>query len=265
MVYAEAGVQTDTLTNKNIVVLKQPEKRVYKRPLKRSIKNISNATPDIQQQWRMWKGIDERNMLRNVVLEEDIYDKLRNVFGDNMSEIEKVRDTFDRSKGKAITVSPYSIEQQDNRVVARRIGGTGSSAVQGGLQRVAGNDWNGLGIEDLLQSYSVAPRFSMSEIEASQGGRSRVGSRELSSLGGLVQGIGIGGYNMRTTARRALNRFVEEARVGALGERRAESSISGATTMRPSIVQPEVLGGRAPRFGISEGMRSGSRRTEGYV
>jgi hypothetical protein len=259
----EAGVQTDTLTNKNIVVLREPKKRKMGKPrIKKQLKNIPNATPDIKQQWRMWKGIDERNMLRNVEIDEDIIDKLNDVFGVKQSDIEKALETFQKGRGTAYTFSPYSREQLDNRSVAVRIGGNRMSAIQGGMQRQRGNDWGGLGIEDLLDEYAIAPRFSMADIEASQvARRPLVGSREMSSLGGLTSGINIGGYNMRASLSRAISTF------GSLTSNRADTTMSEASrasTMRPSMARPETFTGVSPV--AKEGMRTGSRlRTEGYV
>ena len=264
----EAGVQTDTLTNKNIVVLREPKKNKIGKPkLKKQLKSIPYAKPDIKQQWRMWKGIDERNMLRNIEIDEDIIDKLTDVFGVKQSDIEKALETFQKGRGVAYTVSPYTKEQLDNRSVAGRIGGNRMSAIQGGMERQNGYDWGGLGIEDLLENvnnYQIAPRFSMAEIEASQGSggrRPRVGSREMRSLGGLMSGINIGGYNMRPSLSRAISSF------GSLSSNRADTTMSEASrasTMRPSYARPETFSGVSPQ--AKEGMRVGARlRTQGYV
>jgi hypothetical protein len=108
----------------------------------------------------------------------------------------------------------------------------------------------------------------MSEVEASQVARPRVGRSEMASLGGLTEGINIGGYNLRSS----LNRAVSASLVGtSRGLRGAMGSVGGLSNRRPESVasgaSTQVLGGRGPEFGISEGMRSGPRRrkTEGYV
>ena len=102
-----------------------------------------------------------------------------------------------------------------------------------------------------------APVISMQEVEASQtAGRS--GGRWSRVLSGIDRGNVIGGYEVGgRTLRQTLNRFVGRERgVQNVG---SASTVSAATT-RPSLVQPEVLGGRAPRYGISEGIRTGRRR-----
>ena len=274
----EAGVQTDTLTNKNIVVLREPRKNIRVSRIKKQLKGINNATPDIQQRWRMWKGIDERNMLRNIEMDEDIIDKLTDIFGTNMTEADKIRETFEKGRGPMIVGMNYSQEQLDNRRVARRIGGDSMSAYQGGLEsRRAYSGWEGVDFDALDRvsrgvgrsleevfpfssinwGESLAPRITMSEVEASQVARPRVGRSEMASLGGLTEGINIGGYNLRSSLNRAVRGAMGS--VGGLSNRRPESVASRAST--------QVLGGRGPEFGISEGMRSGPRRrkTEGYV
>jgi hypothetical protein len=262
----EVGVQTDTLTNKNIVVIRDNKKKAMGKPrVKKQLKSIPNATPDIKQQWRMWKGIDERNMLRNVEIDEDIIDKLTDVFGVNMTEADKIRETFEKGRGKMIIGTDYSKEQLDNRRVARRIGGDNTSAYQAGMEnRRAYTGWEGAdfaaldrvsrnvgrSLEEVFPFSSInwgeapAPRISMSEVEASQ--RPRVGSREMASLGESVEGMNIGGYNLRSSLNRAVRGAISS--VGGLSTTRAESLASGASTR-----------GRAPEFGLSEGMRSGPR------
>lgn len=261
----EVGTQTDTLTNKNIVVLNQKEKPMMRRRKIKSIKSISNATPDIKQQWRIWKGIDERNLLRNIEMNEDITDRLMEVFGTKQTDIEKALETFQKGRGVIIGTN-YSKEQNDNRRVARRIGGDSVSAYQGGvesrrayagwegadfdmLERVARN--TGRPVEEVFPFSSInwgdapAPRISMSEVVVSQLPRSqrpRVGARETRGLGGLVEGINLGGYNLRSTLRRYTN------------------SIGGLTTNRPETTMSQASRASTQRqYGISGGLRTGDR------
>jgi hypothetical protein len=217
-------------------------------------------------------------MLRNIEMDEDIIDKLTDIFGTNMTEADKIRETFEKGRGPMIVGMNYSQEQLDNRRVARRIGGDSMSAYQGGRESArAYSGWEGVDFDALDRvsrgvgrsleevfpfssinwGESLAPRISMSEVEASQVARPRVGRSEMASLGGLTEGINIGGYNLRSSLNRAVRGAMGS--VGGLSNRRPESVASGAST--------QVLGGRGPEFGISEGMRSGPRRrkTEGYV
>jgi len=283
MVYAEAGVQTDSLAQKNIVVIRGDVNKIGKKPkVKKALKSINGARPDIKQQWRIWKGIDERNLLRNVNIEEDMLDRLHHVFGENQSEIDKAIETFKSGRVSNVISSIYSKEQMDNRRSAASIGGNAISAVQAGDQWANGANWNMLDYSAsggreassriqaairrrLAEIDRPAPVISMDEVNASQvGTRGGRWSRVLSGIdtGNIISG----GYEVAGRAlRQSLNRFVGRERgIESVG---SSSVVSAATTVRPSIVQPEVLGGRGPRFGISEGMRSGARRprTEGYV
>lgn len=272
----EVGTQTDTLTNKNIVVIREPKKIGRKPRMKRNIRSISGATPDIQQQWRIWKGIDERNLLRNVEIDEDIVDKLTDVFGVKQSDVEKAIETFQKGRGKGtIGYQAYTKEQEDNRRVASRIGGDRISAFQGGLEgrrAYAGwenADWgmlerasmrSGRPLEEVFPFESInwgegfAPRISMAEVEATQGvpqgGRfSRI--RRQVDTGNIL------GNRLRETRERALANLGSMLRgSGGIAGRGVSSvgssRLSGAQTALGSPA-------RGPRYGISEGLRVGPR------
>lgn len=294
----EVGVQTDTLTNKNIVLIKDvPAKKLRNPPIKRNIKNINGGVPDIQQRWRMWKGIDERNLLRNVYVQEDMIDKLNNVFGVKQSEIEKARETFDKGRGRMI-MGTLTKEQMDNRASASRIGGNRMSALQGGLESARalvgweGADFDALdrmsrasgrSVEEVFPFSSInwgdapAPRISMSEVEASQSSRRPlVGARELAGLSSgnilddrlrsIPEGRSFGERNINAVLGNMLSR------TGIAGRPRDFRGVSpyqsGYSTparagSRTASGAETAVGSQTPRFGISEGMRSGARMNRG--
>lgn len=282
----EVGVQTDTLTNKNIVVLKEKQTKKGTKPrVKKNIRSITGATPDINQQWRIWKGIDERNLLRNVEIEEDIVDKLTNVFGVKQTDVEKAMETFQKGRGKGIIgFQEYTKEQEDNRRVAGIIRGDRVSAFQNGLEgRRAYTGWEGANW-DLLERASMrsgrpleevfpfssinwgdapAPRFTMSEIENSQ--RRPLLTRELRQL------------DTRNILDERLRPISERRRFGdininsALGTLLQRAGIRGnpagvssnVASQASTRVSSNVASGRQTpysRYGISGGLRTGDRR-----
>lgn len=290
----EAGVQTDTLSNKNIVVIREPRKAGTKPRAKKQLKSINGATPDIQQRWRMWKGIDERNLLRNLEIEEDIVDRLSDVFGVQQSDVQKAIETFQKGRGTAIVGQNYTKEQLDNRSVAGRIGGNRMSAMQGALESVRayagweGADWGIIDRASRMSGRAIdldiapAPRFTMNEIEASQ--RGRVGRGEMRTIeegrafAGGRQGTrsSFGERNINAVLGTMLQRagISGRAREMAFGGSPTGYStpVAGSRTASQAMTRAvsgtqTPLSGRGPKFGLSEGMRSGSRmrKTEGYV
>ena len=91
---------------KNVVVINQnPEKEKKKRGRPRkNISKIAGAVPDIGQKFRIFKTIQEPNMLKNVdVQQQDLTEKIKEAFGEKQDIGEMVRETFNSNNESVIT------------------------------------------------------------------------------------------------------------------------------------------------------------------
>lgn len=245
----EIGIQTDVSPAKKIVVINRGiEDKLKKRMVrKRTLKEISGATPDIKQRWRIYKTYDEPYLFRNIGIEDDLADQLERAF-DESTDIEKVLKSF--KQGRVVgTMSDFKdgdgggsgYSRSDllsmafnsdifNTDEARAFfGRSGSRAIDS--SRVAGSG--------LQNEVSMDINDIVAMMEGTRRGQGRqISQREvrgLASEGGNVQGniladsavASIGGIGLRNTQARQASRFGDMNLNTVLGNMLVRAGIRG--------------------------------------
>lgn len=271
----ELGIQTEVVPAKNVVVINRriEDKLKTKTVKRRVLREIPYAKPDIKQLWRIYKTYDEPYLFRGVGEPDALLEDLQKVFGDNLSDMEKVLRSFQPGKGTASTGVPQPQ-------------GVGAGERLRGVRRPAGSQ--------VGQGYEIgwARDADFEEFDnAMRRRRPAVGSREMSALNaGNILGEGmvasIGGRNLRETQARRGRMFADlnlNAALGTLLQRtgirgqprpasdlfpstpRASSTgVSGISTGLSGAATRAASGAATParqysKYGVSEGMRSGGR------